>query len=207
MYLPTGCFLQLLHSILLHNRKALTFALISCEDSVLFVEFHFISVRAYLLQLCSAGAWGEEEQNFFIQTSISTLSAATNFTHRAWCVKIFLPHWTTLNPAQPLCRCYCSKVWVWFSRYLVVPQNHLPRLSHGGVPCCLPLPIVPSPSPAKMWNRENEDPPRQLPHLHHLPTFGHGGGCAEKAHGDQYREHSCAGTDAEGSEGGWCLQT
>lgn len=44
MYNPTGFFLQLLYSILPHNGKALTFALISCEDSVLFVQSHFISV-------------------------------------------------------------------------------------------------------------------------------------------------------------------
>lgn len=47
----------------------------------------------------------------------------------------------------------------------------------------------------------------RLPCLLHLPTFCNGSGCAEKSHGDQYWEHSCAGTDAEGTEGVWCLQT
>lgn len=47
----------------------------------------------------------------------------------------------------------------------------------------------------------------QLPCLLHLPTFCNGSGCAEKSHGDQYWEHSCTGTDAEGTEGVWCLQT
>lgn len=47
----------------------------------------------------------------------------------------------------------------------------------------------------------------QLPYSLHLPTFGNGSGCAEEARSDEYWEHSCAGTDAEGAEDGWCLQT
>lgn len=64
-------------------------------------------------------------------------------------------------------------------------------------------PLVPSPCPAKMWKWEIVDTPSYL----HLPTFGSGGGCAEKAHGDPCWEHSCTGTDADGAGSIWCLQT
>lgn len=88
MYIPTSSFLQLPYSILLHDGKALTFASISHEDSVLFVWFHFTSVHFGVGLIFFSSAvqeFGMKRSRISpsIQTSISTLSAANNFIHRA----------------------------------------------------------------------------------------------------------------------------
>lgn len=133
------------------------------------IWFHIISVHLWsglIFPSSSVPEFGRERSKISpsIQTSVSALLAA-NFTHEAWCVKIFLPSWATLNPAQPLCRCLCSEVCVWFSRHLSVLS-----LSCQEAPCHLPLPFVPSPCPTKMWNWENADTPGYLASFIYPPS-------------------------------------
>lgn len=202
MYIPTGCFLQLLHSILLHNGKAPTFALIICEDSVLFVEFHFISVH-------------------FGAGLIFLSCAVQEFRVRRSRISSFKPLYPdcqlpTTSPTGP----GLSKPFFLVELLWILPgpsADAFALKSESGLPdtSWCPKTIFPawrgpmsSPPPCytqslsckKVKPRKWRHP--QLPCLLYLPTFGHGAGCAEKAHGDQYREHSCAGMDAEGSEGG-----
>lgn len=128
---------RLVHHVCLHRLFSTTavlcpstrweriFALISCKSSALFIDFHIKTVHLWagLTFLSSAEQeYGKEMSKISpsIQTSISTLSAA-NFTHKAWFIKIFPPSWTSLSPAQPLCRCLCSEVCIWLSRHLSEP--------------------------------------------------------------------------------------
>lgn len=205
MYSPTDSFLQLLYSILTHDRKALSFALVSCEDSVLFFQSHFISVHfgAGLFFFISALQEFQMKNRISpsIQTSIPMLSAVTTSLARPSFSRSFLPSWAIPNVAQCPYRQYCSRVCVWFSRHLAAPQDLAPISPMSpSSPYC-----TKSVSCKDMKLKTSRHP--QIPWLLHLPTFSNGSGCAEKAHGDQYWEHSCAGTDAEGAEGVWCLQT
>lgn len=164
MYIPTGCVLRLLHSILLHNGKAPTFALISCEDSVLFVEFHFISVHfgaGLIFFSCAV-------QEFRVRRS------------RISSFKPLYPHCQlpTTSPTGPgLWKPFFLAELLWI---LPGPSADASALkSESGLPdtswcpktifpawrgpMSSPPPCyTPSPSPAKRWNWENEDTPSYL---------------------------------------------
>lgn len=176
MYILSVCFLQLLYSILLHNGKALTFALISCEDSVLL--FNFILYQSILGQGLSSSVLqcknlGQRGVAFlhppkplypYYQLPTTSLTRPGLSTH------FFLLELLGILPSISTDATSLKSVSD-FPDTSRCPKTLFPDCPmEGGVPCHLPFPVVPSPSPAKMWNQENVDSPSYLASFIYPPS-------------------------------------
>lgn len=196
MYNLTDSFLQFLYSIVTHHGMALSFALVSCEDSALFFQSHFISVHfgaGFILSVlqCKNSRWRVEFLHAFKPLYPCYQLSQLHLQGLVIQDLFFLLELLWMLPSVPADSTALKSV-SGFPDILQCTKTSLPL-----VLCVTLLYLV-----CFLQGYETENKSRTPDTcLLHLPTFSNGSGCAEKAHGDQYWEHSCAGTGWRC----WCL--